>query len=179
MDYTEFAHDVRTKIRNIYDATDVDAPTVSSHIVCKKCKKPQIKPATVLYGKQLPPNVFECLMEDFNGRDSNVDLMIIAGTSLTVQPAAGWVTSVPPGIHTDNHPPHNISTYTPDSHSESTSDSNPITNNHPPLNISSYTTLSASASDSNAIIIQTHYVTRETIIDQSRCCGRRFGSRFH
>ena len=114
MDYAEFAHDVRTKIRNIYDATDPESPTVSSNIVCKKCKKPQIKPATVLMGTQLPPRTFECLMEDFNSRESNVDLMIIAGTSLTVQPAAGWVVGVPPGIITytpnTSFQPHTVCT---------------------------------------------------------------------
>ena len=97
VDYAEFAHNVRTKIRNIYDATDPEAPTISSNIVCKKCNKPQVKPATVLYGTQLPRRTFECLNEDFNDRENQVDLMIIAGTSLTVQPAAGWVQSLPPG----------------------------------------------------------------------------------
>ena len=70
--------------------------------------------ATVLMGTQLPPRTFECLMEDFNSRESNVDLMIIAGTSLTVQPAAGWVVGVPPGIITytpnTSFQPHTVCT---------------------------------------------------------------------
>jgi NAD-dependent SIR2 family protein deacetylase len=56
--YAEFADEVKHKIRNIYDAADASSPTDSSFIVCKNCGKPQVKPATVLYGTQLPPKFF-------------------------------------------------------------------------------------------------------------------------
>ena len=50
-----------------------------------------MKPATVLYGTNLPQKFFQAQREDF---PSNCDLLIIAGSSLTVQPACNLVTQV-------------------------------------------------------------------------------------
>jgi len=55
-----------------------------------------VKPKTVLYGSQLPTRFFDCVSLDF---PKNVDLLIVAGTSLTVSPA--------------NHLPFSVSTNTP------------------------------------------------------------------
>jgi NAD-dependent SIR2 family protein deacetylase len=90
-DMNEFQQQIRTKIKNIYDIYDLEAPVESSNIICSKCKKPGIKPATVLYGTNLPSLFFQKKLEDF---PHNVDLLIIAGSSLTVQPACNLVKEV-------------------------------------------------------------------------------------
>lgn len=89
----QFHKDVRNKIKNIYkDESDADgSPAESSHILCVNCGKPGVKPATVLYGTDLPAEVWRSVREDF---PDSVDLMIIAGTSLTVSPANQLVTRV-------------------------------------------------------------------------------------
>ena len=83
--YNDFCHEVRTKIKDIYNEMDSMAPSQSTNINCNKCGKPYVKPDTVLYGRNLPQKFFNCLNEDF---PNNVDLLIIAGTSLTVSPAS-------------------------------------------------------------------------------------------
>lgn len=80
----EFREAVQTKVKSIYDPSDSVAPSESINILCKSCNKPGVKPATVLYGRNLPENVWTSIKEDF--RDS-VDLIIVLGTSLTVSPA--------------------------------------------------------------------------------------------
>jgi len=89
----QFHEDVRTKIKNIYKSDDVNdgSPAESTNITCVKCNKPGVKPATVLYGTDLPSDVWRSVREDF---PHSVDLMIIAGTSLTVSPANQLVTRV-------------------------------------------------------------------------------------
>ena len=87
----EFQQQVRSSIKNIYDMHDLEAPVDSSNIICKKCKRPGVKPATVLYGTSLSPSFFHSQQEDF---PTNVDLLIIAGSSLTVHPACNLVTKV-------------------------------------------------------------------------------------
>jgi len=74
---------VRESIKDIYNI-DPTAPKESKHIPCESCGKNLVKPKTVLYGGQLPSRFFDHLKEDF---PNNVDLLIIAGTSLTVSPA--------------------------------------------------------------------------------------------
>jgi len=87
----KFREEVQSKIRNIYDSTDTTSPATSSNICCARCKKPRVKPATVMFGSDLPSSVWSSLQEDF---PANVDLLIIAGTSLTVSPACNIVTMV-------------------------------------------------------------------------------------
>jgi len=90
-DQKEFQVEVKYKIRNIYDITDLEAPVESTNIICKKCNKSGVKPATVLYGTNLPTEFFQSTKEDF---PEQVDLLIIAGSSLTVQPACSLVQHV-------------------------------------------------------------------------------------
>lgn len=89
---------MRKNIKDIYK-TDPEAPERSTHILCDACGKPGLKPRTVLYGKphchlsnvpgsNLPAEFFEKCNEDF---PDNVDLLIVAGTSLTVGPANSLV----------------------------------------------------------------------------------------
>jgi NAD-dependent SIR2 family protein deacetylase len=87
----QFRDEVRSKIRNIYDTNDEKSPKQSSNINCLKCGKPGVKPATVLYGTNLPSRFFKCVANDF---PNETDLLIIAGTSLTVYPACTLVNKV-------------------------------------------------------------------------------------
>jgi len=80
----EFIEKVKKNIKDIYKLPGVIAPEESSPIPCEHCGKDSVKPATVLYGSQLPQEFFECISDDFPNR---CDLLIIAGTSLTVSPA--------------------------------------------------------------------------------------------
>lgn len=89
-DFDSFCNDVQIKIKDIYKM-DPNAPTESSLILCQNCGKPLVKPSTVLYGRSLPSEFFEKVPEDLE----TLDLLIIAGTSLTVAPANQLVYSVP------------------------------------------------------------------------------------
>jgi NAD-dependent SIR2 family protein deacetylase len=80
----QFRDEVRSKIRNIYNSADPTAPAESTNICCLKCRRPGVKPATVLYGTDLPKRFFQSIRADF---PSASELMIVAGTSLTVSPA--------------------------------------------------------------------------------------------
>jgi len=82
MDFDEFCEEVRTKVKDIYDV-DESAPTESTNIACPSCGKAGVKPTTVLYGSSLP----EAFFEHFERDVPTFDLLIIAGTSLTVGPA--------------------------------------------------------------------------------------------
>ncbi|TRY70718.1 hypothetical protein TCAL_05189 [Tigriopus californicus] len=53
---------------------------------CKECNS-VVKPDIVFFGEQLPDRFFTCLVDDFK----ICDLLIIMGTSLTVQPFANLV----------------------------------------------------------------------------------------
>eukprot|EP01134_Creolimax_fragrantissima_P000049 CFRG0049T1 len=79
----EFREKVRTQIKDIYDSGDIHAPLESTPIECLSCHKPLVKPNTVLYGRSLPKEFFTNIEED----TEKSDLLIIAGTSLTVGPA--------------------------------------------------------------------------------------------
>lgn len=96
----DFAYHVKTKVRNIYDDKDPEAPKVSTNIICNYCNAPGVKPMTVMYNRPLPPKVIESLNIDFpSSTDScDVDLMIIMGTSLTVFPFAQYVQMIPPTV---------------------------------------------------------------------------------
>jgi NAD-dependent deacetylase sirtuin 2 len=87
----EFCYEVKTKIKNIYDSSDAEAPSDSSHIRCKKCGKPQVKPATVMFGRSLPDDLWKYVSNDF---PTKVDLLVIIGTSLQVSPANSLVYKV-------------------------------------------------------------------------------------
>ena len=86
-----FHKEVKEKIRNIYDIYDLEAPAESQNIYCPKCRKAAVKPATVLYNTNLPQRFFQSKNDDF---PNNCDLLIIAGSSLTVHPACDLVTQV-------------------------------------------------------------------------------------
>ncbi|XP_067136469.1 NAD-dependent protein deacetylase sirtuin-2 isoform X1 [Centruroides vittatus] len=58
---------------------------------CSKCES-IVKPDIVFFGEHLPERFFECIEEDF----PMCDLLIIIGTSLTVQPFASLVDNVLP-----------------------------------------------------------------------------------
>lgn len=79
----EFLTKLKTNIKDIY-GVDPEAPKESTNILCLKCAKPFVKPATVLYGSSLPDAFFTSIKDDF---PANIDLIIVIGTSLTVSPA--------------------------------------------------------------------------------------------
>ena len=78
---------VRKGIRNIYDAAD--GPPASTPILCAGCGAAAVKPATVLFGGQLPEAFFAATAADF--APGGAELLIVAGTSLRVFPAASIV----------------------------------------------------------------------------------------
>ncbi|CAK4077971.1 unnamed protein product [Aphanomyces euteiches] len=87
-----FCDTVRTKIKNIYDPQD--GPAASSAIPCHTCCRASVKPATVLYDRGLPKEFAINSATDLPA----CDLLIVAGTSLTVYPAAGLVAEVRPNV---------------------------------------------------------------------------------
>eukprot|EP00536_Pseudo-nitzschia_multiseries_P006207 jgi/Psemu1/255190/estExt_Genewise1Plus.C_1290055 len=60
-------------------------------ILCTNCGKAQVKPKTVLFGRNLPKEFFVHSEEDLQ----NCDLLVVAGTSLVVSPANSLVYRVP------------------------------------------------------------------------------------
>jgi NAD-dependent histone deacetylase SIR2 len=68
--------------------TDKDS---NGRVNCDVCKKGLVKPDIVFFGEGLPNRFFECMEEDFDDEESDTapDLVIVAGTSLTVHPFAG------------------------------------------------------------------------------------------
>lgn len=89
--FDSFCDEVNTSIKDIY-GIDETAPTQSSHILCKACGRPTVKPATVMFGGSSPAEFFRCAKQDL----PSLDLLIIAGTSLVVSPANSLAYSVPP-----------------------------------------------------------------------------------
>jgi len=79
----EFNEKVRKNIKDIYKM-DPTAPEESTQILCEHCGKPGVKPRTVLFGSRLPDKFSKYLSEDF---PLCCELLIVAGTSLTVSPA--------------------------------------------------------------------------------------------
>ncbi|KAH9086491.1 hypothetical protein LEN26_020049 [Aphanomyces euteiches] len=90
--FESFCGAVRAKIKNIHDKTG--GPATSSPILCQTCGRASVKPAVVLFGGRLPPEFAIKSATDLPA----CDLLIVAGTSLTVYPAAGLVTQVRPGV---------------------------------------------------------------------------------
>lgn len=90
-DPAEFRSAVLSNVRNIYDPSDTAAPQTSSNILCRSCGRPGLKPATILYGRNLHRHFFESVEADF---PREVDLLVILGTSLTVHPACDLVLKV-------------------------------------------------------------------------------------
>ncbi|CAB9512163.1 dependent histone deacetylase SIR2 [Seminavis robusta] len=89
MDFVKFCEAVETNIKDIYNPES--GPKESTPILCGNCKKPLVKPTTVLFGRSLPSQFFERVQEDL----PNLDLLIVAGTSLVVSPANSLCYSVP------------------------------------------------------------------------------------
>lgn len=83
VDIKLFTERVSAQVKDIY-GVDPDAPLESTAPLCESCGRPGVKPDTVLYGRSLPAAFFECSDEDLDG---SLDLLIVAGTSLTVSPA--------------------------------------------------------------------------------------------
>merc|ERR1711998_772731 len=77
-----FVKMLKENVKDIY-GIDTTAPAESTPIACPKCGHNTVKPTTVLYGRSLPSEFFELKQQDL----PEVDLLIIAGTSLTVGPA--------------------------------------------------------------------------------------------
>jgi len=78
-----FIAELKSKIKDIY-GIETGAPEESSPIACPICAKTGVKPSTVLYGRALPQEFFMHMENDF---PSNIDLLFVIGTSLTVGPA--------------------------------------------------------------------------------------------
>jgi NAD-dependent SIR2 family protein deacetylase len=98
-----FIERVQTQIKDIY-SVDVSAPETSTPIVCLQCRRPLVKPSTVLYGRNLPSSFFEAMEEDF---PDGSDLVVVMGTSLTVAPAnrvPGLARHLTPRIIINNEP---------------------------------------------------------------------------
>jgi len=86
----EFRAILKKNIKDIY-GIDPTAPKESTTIDCLKCHQPLVKPRTVLYGRNIPKTFWDSVQSDF---PEKVDLLIVAGTSLTVGPANGVVNLV-------------------------------------------------------------------------------------
>ena len=67
---------------------------MSSEVTVPKCEKcgSTVKPDIVFFGERLPSQFYLMAEDDFK----NCDLLIIIGTSLTVQPFAGLIDTVGP-----------------------------------------------------------------------------------
>jgi len=101
MNYTDFCDAVSKNIKDIYNlqqqpsssssSTDNDAPKESSPVLCPNCNRPLMKPSTVLFGRSLPDEFWTRTQQDL----PHLDLLIVAGTSLVVQPANSVVYNVP------------------------------------------------------------------------------------
>lgn len=94
-DSATFRDNVRAQIRNIYDPNDPTAPIASTNILCESCNRPGVKPATVLYGRDLPRKALTSITEDF---PRHANLLIVLGTSLTVSPSNGLANHVFPHV---------------------------------------------------------------------------------
>lgn len=91
MDFEDFCDKLKDNIKDIYNTSDGGVAKTSKPILCPNCDKALVKPKTVLFGRQLPVEFFEKRELDM----PNLDLLIIAGTSLVVSPANSLVYSVP------------------------------------------------------------------------------------
>mmetsp|Transcript_2437 Transcript_2437/g.5590 ORF Transcript_2437/g.5590 Transcript_2437/m.5590 type:complete len:312 (+) Transcript_2437:96-1031(+) len=83
VDREVFVKMLRENVRDIY-GEDESAPQDSSMVPCPSCKRPGLKPSTVLYGRNLPEDFFRAMHDDF---PNEIDCVVVIGTSLTVSPA--------------------------------------------------------------------------------------------
>ena len=91
MDFDTFTEAIRTNIKDITNE-DINAPRVSTPILCSTCNEPAVKPTIVLFRGSMPQEFHTRIVEDM----PHVDLLIIIGTSLTVAPANSIVYRIPP-----------------------------------------------------------------------------------
>lgn len=89
-DLSSFCSAVRSNIKDIY-GVDSGAPKESTPVPCPNCARNTLKPATVLFGSNLPAAFFQRKAADLGG----ADLVIVAGTSLVVSPANSIVPDAP------------------------------------------------------------------------------------
>jgi NAD-dependent SIR2 family protein deacetylase len=68
-DYENFLSSSKNKKSKIYIKKDPSAPTQSSPILCEYCHKTLVKSQTVLFGRNLPSEFFQCMQEDMPGVD--------------------------------------------------------------------------------------------------------------
>lgn len=81
----EFCQKVETQIKNMYNPQE--GPTTSTPIKCPRCRQALVKPKTVLFGRSLPEEFFVLAEKDM----PDLDILIVAGTSLVVSPANSLV----------------------------------------------------------------------------------------
>lgn len=85
------AHCLRSSCRQQYELSWVKEKIFTSLVPkCDKCQS-VVKPDIVFFGENLPSRFFSLMQSDFQ----KVDLLIIMGTSLQVQPFASLVSRVP------------------------------------------------------------------------------------
>ncbi|XP_061453629.1 NAD-dependent protein deacetylase sirtuin-2 [Rhineura floridana] len=85
------SHCISSTCRKAYSLDWMKEKIFSSLIPkCEKCQS-VVKPDIVFFGENLPSRFFSLMQSDFR----NVDLLIIMGTSLQVQPFASLVSRVP------------------------------------------------------------------------------------
>lgn len=90
--YDQFCEHVKNNVRDIHNNPST-GPDVSTPMVCPNCGKPYCKPSIVLFGGSMPDKF------KTNGSQESlaeVDLLIVAGTSLNVSPANTIVNQVAP-----------------------------------------------------------------------------------
>jgi len=91
IDNKKFYEHVKANVRNIYGESQPPGSDESQPMECPKCKRGLCKPSIVMFGSDMPTAFTE------QSRRSNlidVDLLIVAGTSLAVAPANGVVNKV-------------------------------------------------------------------------------------
>jgi NAD+-dependent protein deacetylase sirtuin 2 len=89
MEFDKFCQRVREQIKDIH-ASDAVSQS-STPIQCVQCGRPTVKPGIVLFRSSLPHAFFTHVPRD----TTNVDLLLIIGTSLRVAPANTIVYRVP------------------------------------------------------------------------------------
>jgi len=91
--YERFCESVRQQIKNVVSSSsekdDAAAPTESTHICCKNCNAPLVKPTVILLRRASTPETlhrkfFEQLQEDL----PHLDLLLILGQKMWALPAS-------------------------------------------------------------------------------------------
>ena len=83
-----FRERVQTDIKDVFGT---GGPAVSSPIACPHCGDTFLRPRVVLFGERLP----RAYLDVADQLESETDLLIVAGTSLLVSPASGFMLRVP------------------------------------------------------------------------------------